>query len=255
MQIRVVTLFPELISGALGFGVCGRALARGLAAVGTVNPRDFALDAHRSVDDRPYGGGPGMVMKFEPLRAAIRRARAELPAGSRVLFLSPQGRRFEQSTAREMSRWSGFALVAGRYEGFDERIVEAESDGELSLGDFVLSGGEFAALAVVDAVVRLLPGTLGDEASAEQESFSTGLLDCPQYTRPEQVDGRPVPPVLLGGDHEAIRRWRLQQALLRTYQRRPDLLESRVLAAEERELLRSAGTGQGFPGEQSPDVE
>jgi tRNA (guanine37-N1)-methyltransferase len=239
MQIRVVTLFPEMVATGVGFGICGRALARGLASVVAVNPRDFASDAHRTVDDRPYGGGPGMVLRYEPLRDAVRFARAQLPDGARTVFLSPQGRRFSQALARQMTAWPGLILVAGRYEGFDERLVEAESDEEISIGDFVLSGGEIAALAVIDAVVRLLPGALGDEASAEEESFTDGLLDCPHYTRPESIDGRAVPGVLLQGDHAAIRRWRLQQSLGRTFLRRSDLLAGRKMTEEERELLRS----------------
>jgi tRNA (guanine37-N1)-methyltransferase len=238
VKICVVTLFPDMVTGGVGFGVCGRALARGLAEVGAVNPRDFATDVHRTVDDRPYGGGPGMVLKFAPLAAAIRAARAALPAGTKVVGLSPQGRRFDQAAASAMSGWPGLVLVAGRYEGIDERLVEAEVDEEYSLGDFVLSGGEIAALAVIDALVRLLPGALGDEASAEQESFSQGVLDCPHYTRPEQVEGRRVPSVLLEGDHAAIRRWRRKQSLGRTQERRPELLAQCALSAEDRELLR-----------------
>ncbi len=254
MKVRVVTLFPDMVTGGLSFGVCGRALSRQLAEVGVVNPRDFAFDAYRTVDDRPYGGGPGMVLKFEPMRAAIRAARAALPDGARAVFLCPQGRRFDQAFARQMTAWPGMILVAGRYEGFDERLVAAEADEEVSLGDFILSGGEAAALAVIDSVIRLLPGALGDDASAEEESFSGGLLDCPHYTRPETVDGMSVPAVLLGGDHDAIRRWRLKQALGRTYLRRPDLFGQRPLADHELELLReylaerggSATNGPGF---------
>jgi tRNA (guanine37-N1)-methyltransferase len=238
MQFRVVTLFPEMVATGAGFGICGRALARGLAELQMVNPRDFATDVHRTVDDRPYGGGPGMVLRYEPWRDAIRAARPTLPAGSRTVFLSPQGRRFDQALAREMTAWPGMILVAGRYEGFDERLIEVESDEELSLGDFVLSGGEVAALAVIDAIVRLLPGALGDEASAEEDSFTAGLLDCPHYTRPEAIDGMAVPAVLMQGNHDAIRRWRLGQALGRTYLRRPDLLAGRGLTGEERGLLR-----------------
>lgn len=238
MRVRVVTLFPGMVSAGTGFGVCGRALSAGIAEVATVNPRDFARDPHRSVDDRPYGGGPGMVLKVEPWRDAIWAARADLPAGSRVAFLGPQGRRFDQAMAREMCSWPGLVLVSGRYEGFDERLVEAEADCEISLGDFVLSGGEVAALAVIDAVVRLLPGTLGDEGSAQADSFGGYLLDFPHYTRPEVLDdGRRVPAVLVEGNHEAIRRWRLKQALGRTQLRRPDLLEGRQLSAEELDLL------------------
>lgn len=237
MQIRVVTLFPEMVATGTSFGVCGRAVRRGLVDFGTVDPRDFAIDVHRTVDDRPYGGGPGMVLKFEPFRDAIRSARSNLPERSPVVFLTPQGRKFDQRVAEELAAVPGFVLVAGRYEGFDERLIEAECDDELSLGDFVLSGGEIAAVAVVDAVVRLLPDVLGHEASAEQDSFADDLLDCPHYTRPETVDGMQVPAVLRDGNHEEIRRWRLKQALGRTYVRRPDLLESRALTDEERQLL------------------
>ena len=237
MEFRVVTLFPEFISGATDVGVCGRAVSRGLIGIESINPRDYASDVHRTVDDRPYGGGPGMVLKVEPVRAAIREARQALPAGSPVVFLTPQGRRFDQGIAREMAAKPGVILVAGRYEGFDERLIQYEADDELSLGDFVLSGGEIAAVAVIDAVARLLPGVLGDEESAAQDSFMQGLLDCPHYTRPEEYDERSVPAVLLTGDHEAIRRWRLKAALGRTYLRRPDLLEDRELNAEEQQLL------------------
>ena len=227
MKIRVVTLFPEMMTAALGFGVCGRALQRRLAEVAAITPRDFTADTHRTV----------------------RAARDSLPVGARVVFLSPQGRRFDQALARDMVGWPGLVLVAGRYEGFDERLLEAEADDEISLGDFVLSGGEVAALAVIDAVVRLLPGVLGDDASAEQESFTDGLLDCPHYTRPEDIDGRRVPSVLLEGDHQAIRRWRLKQSLARTSLRRPDLLERRQLSAYEKELLREYQTEQAAPGQ------
>ncbi len=237
MDIRVVTLFPEIVAAGTGLGVCGRAVKRGLGRVGTVDPRDFATDRHRSVDDRPYGGGPGMVLSYGPWHGAIEAARERVPANSPVVFLTPQGRRFDQAVARDMARLPGFVLVAGRYEGFDERLIETEADDELSLGDFILSGGEIAAAAVVDAVVRLLPGALGDERSAEQDSFSDELLDCPHFTRPELVAGRQVPEVLLGGNHAEIRRWRLKQSLGRTQTRRPDLLEQRELNDEERQLL------------------
>lgn len=237
MHFEVVTLFPEVV-GVLGrFGVVGRGLQRGLLRLGTVDPREFATDVHRSVDDRPYGGGPGMVMSVEPMRSAIRAARARLPAGSRTVVLSPQGRVFDQRVARRYRELPGILLVAGRYEGLDERLVALEADEELAVGDYVLSGGELPAMLVVDAVARLLPGVLGDEASAEQDSFAAGLLDCPHYTRPETVEGLQVPAVLLSGDHEAIRRWRLKQSLGRTWTRRPELLAGRKLSAEERKLL------------------
>jgi tRNA (guanine37-N1)-methyltransferase len=238
MHVRVVTLFPDMVMAGLSVGISGRALERGLAEVRPVNPRDFASDAHRTVDDRPYGGGPGMVLKFEPFAQAIRVARQELPSGARVAFLTPQGRRLDQRLVREMRDWPGLVLVAGRYEGFDQRLIEAEGDVELSLGDFVLSGGELAAMAIIDAVIRLLPGALGDDASADMESFNGNLLDCPHFTRPEIVEGRAVPAVLTEGHHEAIRRWRLKQALGRTWARRPDLLAGRDMNAEEISLLR-----------------
>ena len=237
MDIRVVTLFPEIVAAGTGQGVCGRAIRRGLVRLGTIDPRDFTTDVHRTVDDRPYGGGPGMVLKFEPFSLAIGQARARLPEGSPVIFLSPQGKRFDQAMAKELAALPGLALVAGRYEGFDERLVESEGGQEVSLGDFVLSGGEIAAVAVIDAVVRLRPGTLGDEQSAVEDSFADGLLDCPHFTRPELVAGRAVPDVLLTGNHEEIRRWRLKQALGRTALRRPDLLAERALTAVERSLL------------------
>ena len=237
MRIQVVSLFPELIAAGVTAGVIGRALARGLAEVGTVDPRQFASDRHRTVDDRPYGGGPGMVMKVEPLRAAIGQARGRVPAGSPVVYLSAQGQVYNQSRAEALSRLPGMVLVAGRYEGVDERVIEREVDLELSIGDYVLSGGELPALVVIDTVMRLLPGVLGDEESALQDLFAEGLLDCPHYTRPEEIDGMRVPDVLLGGNHEAIRRWRLKQALGRTWERRPDLLSGLQLSAEQRELL------------------
>lgn len=236
MEIAVITLFPEMISGAAQFGVCGRAIARGGVRLRLRNPREFAADPHHTVDDRPYGGGPGMVLKVEPWRRAIGAEQQSLP-GAPVVFLTPQGRRFDQAGARDLARLAGLILVAGRYEGFDERLLQVDADDELSLGDFVLSGGELAALAVIDAITRLLPGTLGDDRSAEQESFSEDLLDYPHYTRPESVDGLNVPAVLVQGNHEAIRRWRLKQSLGRTCLRRPELLKARGLNAEEMVLL------------------
>jgi tRNA (guanine37-N1)-methyltransferase len=236
-RFGVISLFPELVEPVMDFGVVGRAAERGLVALEHVSPRDFATDRHRTVDDRPYGGGPGMVLKYEPLREAVRALRTRLPPGCREFVLTAQGRRFEQSLARELAEAPGLLLVCGRYEGIDERFAEAEVSAELSLGDYVLSGGELAAAVVIDAVTRLLPGVLGDESSHVEDSFTAGLLDCPQYTRPEAADERRVPEVLLGGDHEAIRRWRLKQALGRTWLRRPELLANRVLADEERQLL------------------
>jgi tRNA (guanine37-N1)-methyltransferase len=237
MEISIISLFPEMIRDASAYGVAGRALERGLASMECTTPRDFTTDAYQTVDDRPYGGGPGMVLKVEPMVAAITTAREKLPAGSRVVFLSPQGRVFDQNIAREMAALPGLVLVAGRYEGFDERLIEACADDELSLGDYVISGGEMATLVVMDAVLRLLPGVLGDAASAEQDSFMDGLLDYPHYTRPEIAAGLQVPQVLLEGNHELIRQWRLKEALGRTWSRRPDLLERRQLTDEEDRLL------------------
>jgi len=237
MDIGVVSLFPELTDTMVSYGVLGRAVERGQVNINCVNPRDFTEDRHQTVDDRPYGGGPGMVLKVKPVRDAIDAARAKLPEGSPVIFLGPQGRKFDQKVAAELSALPGMILVAGRYEGFDERLVESVCDDEISLGDFVLSGGEVAALAIIDSVVRLMPGVLGDDASAEQDSFSDGLLDCPHYTRPEEFEGKTVPAVLLNGNHEEIRRWRLKQSLGRTWTRRPDLLEAKQLTEEEQALL------------------
>jgi len=237
MKIEVVTLFPRMIAGALEFGVVGRAIARGLLGVGTEDPRAHTSDVHRTVDDRPYGGGPGMVMKPEPLIAAIRVAHARLPPGCPRVYLSAQGEPFGQALAQELARLPGMLLIAGRYEGVDERVIELGTDREVSVGDYVLSGGELPALTVLDAVARLLPGVLGDERSSVEESFAHGLLDWPHYTRPEVFEGAAVPSVLLSGDHADIRRWRLQQALARTAQRRPDLLQRAQLSVEAQRLL------------------
>jgi tRNA (guanine37-N1)-methyltransferase len=237
MHCEVVTLFPEMVATIAEFGVVGRARRNGLMALGCENPRDHTSDVHRTVDDRPYGGGPGMVMKYEPLARAIAAARERSPAGSPVVYLSPQGRVFDQAAASRLAGLPGVILVAGRYEGVDERLIESQVDEELSLGDFVLSGGEIAAMAVIDAVVRMLPGVLGDDESAAQDSFMEGLLDCPHYTRPEEIDGRKVPEVLLSGDHAEIARWRLKQALGRTYLRRPDLIDRMNLTDEQQALL------------------
>jgi tRNA (guanine37-N1)-methyltransferase len=241
LAVEVVTLFPEAVRGLLAFGVVGRALERGLVRVGTEDPRDLATDVHGTVDDRPYGGGPGMVLKVEPLATAIERAAARLPKGSPRIYLTAQGRRFDQAGARRLASLPGFVLLAGRYEGVDERVVEELIDEELSIGDFVLSGGELAALVVIDATVRLLPGVLGAAESAEQESFAADpagpLLDWPHYTRPDEWRGRTVPEVLTGGNHAAIGRWRRKQALGRTLERRPELLAGRILTSEEQALL------------------
>jgi tRNA (guanine37-N1)-methyltransferase len=248
VKIEVVTLFPALIGAALRFGVVGRALGRGRLAVGTEDPREHTSDPHRTVDDRPYGGGPGMVLKAGPMLAAIRAAQARLPQGSPRICLSAQGERFTQAMARELAGLPGMVLVAGRYEGLDERIIELGIDRELSIGDFVLSGGELPALAVIDAVARLLPGVLGDERSSGEDSFAEGLLDWPHYTRPEVFEGLAVPPVLMSGNHADIARWRLGAALARTWRRRPDLLLERPLSPEAQSLLNeflAAGAATG----------
>ena len=237
MRIEVVTLFPQLVEAGISAGVVGRAVTAGRVTVGLENPRSHADDPHRTVDDRPFGGGPGMVLKAEPLAKAVGAAKARLPAGAPVIGLAAQGVPFEQATARRLAGFEGFALVAGRYEGIDQRVTDALIDEELSIGDYVLSGGELPALVVIDAVARLLPGVLGDAASAAEDSFGDGLLDWPHYTRPEVWQGRSVPPVLLGGNHAAIRRWRMMQALGRTWQRRPDLIARRTLTPDERALL------------------
>jgi tRNA (guanine37-N1)-methyltransferase len=236
MRFDVMTLSPELFRILLDQGVTGRALMRGVAELHLWNPRDYTHDRHRTVDDRPYGGGPGMLMKVEPLRDAIAAARAEAPA-SKVAYLSPQGRVLDQAAMVELTSQPGWILVAGRYEGVDERLIEAHVDEEWSIGDYVLSGGELPAMVVMDAVIRLLPGALGHADSADQDSHTSGLLDCPHYTRPPEIDGQSVPDVLVSGDHAAIERWRLQQALGRTWLRRPDLLERRGLNDDERALL------------------
>jgi len=243
MRFDVVTLMPSMFGALTGEGVVGRAIGRGLAELRLWNPRDYTDDVHRTVDDRPYGGGPGMVMKYEPLQQAIESARRESPS-AKAIYLSPQGRRFDQRAARAFAE-SGtpLLLIAGRYEGIDERVIERYVDEEWSIGDYVLSGGELAAMVILDAVIRLLPEVLGDADSAQQDSFMDGLLDCPHYTRPETIDGMTVPAVLQSGNHDAIRRWRLQQALSRTWRRRPDLMQDRVLTAEE-EISAASGDAE-----------
>jgi len=237
MRIALVSLFPEMFAAVAEHGVSGRAVRQGLVALTCCNPRDYTVDTHRTVDDRPYGGGPGMLMKIEPLQQAIAAAREAAGRHARVIYLSPQGRPFHHGKAMELAQLEGLVLVAGRYEGVDERLIEAEVDEELSIGDYVLSGGELAAMVVVDAVTRLLPDVLGHESSASEDSFANGLLDCPHYTRPEMYQGKSVPDVLLSGNHEVIRRWRLKQALGRTWERRPELLQNRAMTDEEDTLL------------------
>jgi tRNA (guanine37-N1)-methyltransferase len=246
IRFDVVTLFPEMFAAVTASGISGRALEAGLWSLGLWNPRDFTRDRYRTIDDRPYGGGPGMVMLAEPLEQALDEARNA--GGGKVIYLSPQGRRLDHAKVMELAGRQAVTLLCGRYEGVDERLIRRRVDEELSLGDYVLSGGELAAMAVIDAVVRQLPGALGDEQSAAQESFAGGLLDCPQYTRPEEYRGERVPEVLLSGHHENIRRWRLREALGRTWLRRPELLAARRLSAEEQALLeefqRERGNGK-----------
>ena len=237
MRIDVVTLFPDMIRGHSGYGIQGRAIENGLLELKTWNPRDYTDDRHGGGDDRPYGGGPGMVMQVQPLRESIRQLRQDLPAPAPVIYLSPQGRPFTQAKARELASQERLILVCGRYEGVDERLIEMEVDEELSVGDYVLSAGELPALTVMDAVTRLLPGALGDADSAQEDSFMDGLLDYPHYTRPEEIDGVRVPQILMGGNHAIIRRWRASQALGRTWQRRPDLLDRMQLSDEQQALL------------------
>ncbi len=237
MRIAVVTLFPEFVLNAMSVGVVGRAVERGLANVTAVTPREFATDAHRSVDDRPYGGGPGMVLRPETTSAALDVARRQVPPGSRTIYLGAEGAPLTQAKVRELSALSGLVLLAGRYEGVDERVLDTEIDERISIGDYVLSGGELPVLVLIDAVIRLLPGVLGDAESAGQDSFTNGLLDWPHFTRPEVWRGKMVPPVLLGGNHAEIARWRAKQALGRTWERRRDLLERMALTSEQRDLL------------------
>lgn len=236
MRIDVVTLFPEMFRILTDYGITGRAARQAVLELVTWNPRDYTRDRHRTVDDRPYGGGPGMVMMAGPLRDAIRDARSAAPA-SRVIYLSPQGRRLDQAGLVELAARPGLILVCGRYEGVDERLLAAEVDEEWSIGDYVLSGGELPAMVMIDGVTRLLPGALGHEQSAELDSFASGLLDYPQFTRPEEFEGEAVPDVLRSGDHRAIARWREKQALGRTWLRRPELLAGMQLTTEQEELL------------------
>lgn len=237
MRVDVVSIFPPMFEAISGFGITRRAIEQGLLQFKVWDPRAFSADRHRNVDDRPYGGGPGMVLQAPPLAAAIQAARREQGGAGRVLYLSPQGRRLDQAGVRELATRTGLILLAGRYEGVDERLLQSEVDEEWSIGDYVLSGGELAAMVLIDAVVRQLPGALGDEQSAQQDSFATGLLEHGHYTRPEQYGGRKVPEVLLSGDHERIRRWRLKQSLGRTWLRRPELLTQLELDDEMKDLL------------------
>lgn len=233
----VVGLMPELLAGFTEYGVIGRALKREIATMQFWNPRDFVSDKQRKIDDTAYGGGPGMILAAPPLLAALKAARQAAPADTHVVYLSPQGVPFNQAAACDASRKAGLILLAGRYEGIDERVIQQQVDAEWSIGDYVLSGGELPAMVVMDALIRLLPGTLGDECSAVQDSFSNGLLDYPHFTKPPLVDNMGVPKVLLSGNHQAIADWRLMQSLGRTMERRPDLLQTRTLSDKEQTLL------------------
>ena len=237
MDIDIITLFPGMFDGLTEYGITSRAIKSGLLSVACWNPRDYTEDVHRTVDDRPYGGGPGMVMKTDPLEKALADIRASKGDARQVVYLSPQGRPLDHALVAELGREPGLILLAGRYEGIDERFLEDSVDLEVSIGDYVLTGGELPAMVMIDAVARMIPGVLGNELSAEADSFVDGLLDCPHYTRPETYRDKKVPEVLLSGDHAAIRRWRLKQSLGRTWLRRPELLEKVVLDDEQQELL------------------
>lgn len=243
LWVGAVTLFPEMFSVFTEQGVFGRAVKNGIIDFNCYNPRDFAYDKHRTVDDRPYGGGPGMLMMVQPLTDAIAKARAEAGAGAKVIYLSPQGRKLDQKGARELAQNERLILVCGRYEGIDERVIEAEIDEEWSVGDYVLSGGELPAMTLIDSVSRNIPGVLGHKLSVEQDSFSDGLLDCPHYTRPEILDGKQVPEVLLSGNHKAIEKWRLTESLRRTWLRRPELFNHLALTEEQAKLLAKIKAG------------
>jgi len=238
MKIALITLFPEMFKALTDYGVSGRAVSQGLLDISSFNPREFTDDPHATVDDRPYGGGPGMVLKIEPLRRAINAAREWINDDTLVVYLSPQGKVLEQLAVNELATKKSIILIAGRYEGIDERLIQMEVDQEWSIGDYVLSGGEIPSMVLVDALIRQLPGALGHSESASQDSFAEGLLDCPHYTRPDCYDGREVPPVLLSGNHNNIRRWRLKQSLIRTQQRRPDLMDRLELNDEQLALLK-----------------
>ena len=237
MWIGVISLFPEMFKAITEYGVTGRAVKQNLLQVRCWNPRDFTHDKHKTVDDRPYGGGPGMLMMVQPLKDAIDSAKEVAGEGAKVIYLSPQGRKLDQQGVEELAQNQKLILLCGRYEGIDERLIETVVDEEWSVGDYVLTGGE---MTLIDAVARFIPGVLGKQASAEEDSFADGLLDCPHYTRPEVLDGLTVPPVLMSGHHEEIRKWRLKQSLLRTWLRRPELLEGLALTDEQRKLLKQA---------------
>ena len=236
MRIAVISIFPEMLRAITDFGVTRRAVRNGLIEIHCINPRDYAYDKHQKVDERPFGGGPGMLMMVQPLRDAILKAKELLPDAA-VVYLSPQGRVFSHSAAVNMARREEIIFLCGRYEGIDERVVESLVDEEWSIGDYVLSGGELPAMVMIDAISRMVPGVLGDQESAQEDSFALGLLDYPQYTRPEEIDGMRVPEVLLSGNHKEIRKWRLGMSLARTYERRPDILKNLALTDEQEKLL------------------
>ena len=238
MKIALITLFPEMFEALTDYGISGRAVNQGLLEISSFNPRDFTDDPHATVDDRPYGGGPGMVMMVEPLRKAISAAKNWIQGEPLVVYLSPQGKVLKQAAVNQFATQQSLILIAGRYEGIDERLIELEVDQEWSIGDYVLSGGELPAMVFIDALIRQLPGALGHSESASQDSFAEGILDCPHYTRPDTYEGLDVPEVLLSGNHEKIRQWRLQQSLVRTKQRRPDLLDRLELDDKQKALLK-----------------
>jgi tRNA (guanine37-N1)-methyltransferase len=238
MKIALITLFPEMFKAITDYGISGRAVNQGLLEISSFDPKDFTDDPHATVDDRPYGGGPGMVMMIEPLRKAISAAKDWIQGEPLVVYLSPQGKVLQQCAVNQFATQQSLILIAGRYEGIDERLIELEVDQEWSIGDYVLSGGELPAMVFMDALIRQLPGALGHKESASQDSFAEGILDCPHYTRPDQYEGLDVPEVLLSGNHEKIRQWRLKQSLLRTKQRRPDLLDRLELDDEQKALLK-----------------
>jgi tRNA (guanine37-N1)-methyltransferase len=248
MKIALITLFPEMFKAVTEFGVSGRAAKKGLLEIQSFSPRDFADDIHQTVDDRPYGGGPGMVMQVEPLRKAIKAARDWVRDDTLVVYLSPQGALLDQASVNRFAKFKNLVLVSGRYEGIDERLIGLEVDEEWSIGDYVLSGGELPSMVLIDALIRQRPGVLGHEESAAKDSFARGLLDCPHYTRPEFYEGQDVPKVLLSGDHDRIRRWRLQQSLLRTQQRRPELLDRLQLNEEQQRLLKEGSNALADDG-------
>ncbi|MCF7353973.1 tRNA (guanosine(37)-N1)-methyltransferase TrmD [Vibrio sp. CK2-1] len=237
MWIGIISLFPDMFRAVSDYGVTGQAVKKGLLSLESWNPRDFTHDKHRTVDDRPYGGGPGMLMMVQPLSDAIDAAKQASPGKAKVIYLSPQGRKLDQQGVEELATNENLILICGRYEGVDERIIESYVDEEWSIGDFVMTGGEIPAMTLIDSVSRFVPGVLGDFASAEEDSFANGLLDCPHYTRPEVLNQKRVPSVLTSGNHEDIRRWRLKQSLGRTWLRRPELLENLALTDEQEQLL------------------